>query len=236
MTVPDAKIMPIRVLNKDGEGELWRITAGLIWAASHGADVANLSLGYPDDVRLLHDLLDCVDVGTTPTGTTFPEIGTRRLAVSVSSGNGANTTPVFPAAEQRDGMLSVAASTRYDELALFTSYDRSWVDVSAPGENIVSALPGGRYGVWSGTSMAAPIVAGITALVRARYTATCLTPHAILGHIKENSVDIRWNDLPPWGNVRLNRVDALSAVTTAPICPPSPNAELIFGSEPISGR
>ena len=119
---------------------------------------------------MLHDLLDCVDMGSTATGTTFPEIGTRRLAVAVSSGNGANTTPVFPAAEQRDGMLSVAASTRYDELASFSSYDRSWVDVSAPGENIVSALPGGRYGVWSGTSMAAPIVAGITALVRARYT------------------------------------------------------------------
>ncbi|MBK7034554.1 MAG: S8 family serine peptidase [Ignavibacteria bacterium] len=60
---------------------------------------------------------------------------------------------VFPAAEQRDGMLSVAASTKYDNLASFSSYERGWVDVTAPGEEIVSALPGGRYGMWSGTSI-----------------------------------------------------------------------------------
>ena len=218
LTAPDVKIMPLRILDQNGEGELWRITAALIWAANHGADVANLSLGYPEDVRVLHDLLDCLDLGTTPTGTTFPEIATRRLAVAVSSGNGANAVEVFPAAEQRDGMLSVSATTRYDEMALFTSYGRSWVDVGAPGEDIISALPGGRYGMWSGTSMAAPIVAGITALVRARYTAACLTPHNILGHIKETAVKLRWDNTVQWGDVRLNRVDALSSVATAPVC------------------
>ena len=66
--------------------------------------------------------------------------------------------------------------------------------------------------------MSAPIVAGITALVRARYTAPCLTPHDILGHVKETSIDIRWENLPPWGEVRLNRVDALTSVSTAPVC------------------
>jgi subtilisin family serine protease len=211
--------MPLRILDRDGSGELWRITAGLIWAAAHGADVANLSIGYPENTRVLHDLLDCIDVGTTPTGTTFPEIGTGRLAVSVASGNGGNTTMVFPAAETRDGMLSVAASTRYDELAIFSSYERSWVDVTAPGEEIVSALPGGRYGVWSGTSMAAPIVAGVTALVKARYPTNFATPHDLLGRVKETSVDKRFQILPPWGEVRLHRIDALCAVTNNLACP-----------------
>jgi subtilisin family serine protease len=67
LTVPDAKIMPLRILDSDGSGELWRITAALIWAANHGADVVNMSIGYPDDVRLLHDLLDCLDVGVSGT-------------------------------------------------------------------------------------------------------------------------------------------------------------------------
>jgi thermitase len=211
--------MPLRILDRDGSGELWRITGGLIFAANHGADVANLSLGYPEDVRVLHDLLDCLDVGATPTGTTFPELGTHRLAVAVASGNGGNTTMVFPAAEQRDGMLSVAASTRYDTLAGFSSYDRQWVDVSAPGVNIVSALPGGRYGLWSGTSMASPIVAGLTALVKARYPTTFATPHLLLEHVKETSVDKRFPQVPPWGEVRLHRVDALCAVTNNFDCP-----------------
>ncbi len=218
LTVPDAKIMPLRILDRDGSGELWRITAGLIWAAAHGADVANLSLGYPDDVRVLHDLLDCLDLGSTATGTTFPEIGTRRLAVSVASGNGGNTTQVFPAAEQRDGMLSVAASTKYDNLASFSSYERGWVDVTAPGEEIVSALPGGRYGMWSGTSMAAPIVAGITALVKAKFPTTFATPHDLLDRVKETAVDKRFV-AQPWGEVRLKRVDALCAIANNQACP-----------------
>lgn len=219
LMVPDAKIMPLRILDRDGSGELWRITAAVIWAANHGADVANLSIGYPEDVRVLHDLLDCIDLGSSPNGTitptTFPEIGTRRLAVAVASGNGGNTAEVFPAAEQRDGMLSVAASTRYDLLAPFSSYERSWVDVTAPGEDIVSTLPGGRYGMWSGTSMAAPIVAGLTALVKARYPTTFASPHDLLDHVAETSVDKRYNN----GDIRLHRVDALCAITNNFNCP-----------------
>ncbi len=225
LTVPDAKIMPLRILGPDGSGELWRITAGLIWAAAHGADVANLSIGYPEDVRVLHDLLDCVDVGSTVTGTTFPEIGTRRLAVAVASGNGMGTAAVFPAAERRDGMLAVGASTRYDDLAAFSTYDRQWVKVTAPGEEIVSALPGGRYGMWSGTSMSAPIVAGVIALVKARFPTSFATPHDLLGQVKETSVDKRFDNVPPWGEVRLKRVDALCAVTNNQACPiPANNA------------
>jgi thermitase len=216
LTVPDAKIMPLRILDQNGEGELWRITAALIWAANNGADVANLSLGYPNRVRLLKDLLD--DLDGLPTGTQFP-IGTNRLQVAVSSGNGGNTTPIYPAAEQADGMLSVTASTRYDSLALFSTYDRSFVDVSAPGEDIVSALPGGRYGVWSGTSMAAPIVAGIAALVKARYPSTCPTPHEYLDHIQDAAVRIEQGTLPPWNvDIRHFRVDARNAVATPPVC------------------
>lgn len=218
LTAPDAKIMPIRILDRDGSGELWRITAGLIWAANHGADIANLSIGYPEDVRVLHDLLDCIDLGQTATGTTFPEIGTRRLAVSVASGNGGNTNEVFPAAERRDGMLSVAASSDNDRLAPFSSYQNNWVDVTAPGIGIVSTMPGGGYAEWSGTSMAAPVVAGLTALVKARYPTTFGAPHDLLEHVKETSVDKRFN-AQPWGDVRLRRVDALCAVTSNTDCP-----------------
>jgi subtilisin family serine protease len=148
-------------------------------------------------------------------GTVFNEIGTHRLAVTVASGNGGDTAcptcPIYPGAENADGKITVAASTRYDNLASFSTYDRSWVKVSAPGENIVSAIPGGRYAVWSGTSMAAPIAAGVVALYKARYPDTS-PPHFLLEQIKETSVQTTFDPLPPWGRVDLNRVDALCAV------------------------
>src|SRR4029079_13408212 len=44
LVVPDAKIMPLRILDREGTGDAWRLVAALIWAANHGADVANLSV------------------------------------------------------------------------------------------------------------------------------------------------------------------------------------------------
>src|SRR5688572_29525469 len=55
LTAPEAKIMPIRILDKDGEGDLWRITAAVIWAANNGADIINISFGYPDHPELLEN-------------------------------------------------------------------------------------------------------------------------------------------------------------------------------------
>jgi subtilisin family serine protease len=223
LTAPDAKIMPLRILDRDGSGELWRITAAIIWAARHGADIVNLSIGYPDRVRVLSSLLQCADVGVSDDGTTFPEIGTGRLIITVSSGNngeipGMATTRVYPAAERVSSKIAVAASTRFDGLATFSSYSTDWVNVTAPGEDIVSALPDGRYGVWSGTSMAAPITAGIAALLKARYPKKFATPHDLIEYIVKTSVDKRFSALP-WGDVRLNRVDALCAVTGNLNCP-----------------
>ena len=78
--------------------------------------------------------------------------------------------------------------------------------------------------------MAAPIVAGLIALVKAQLPNAFATPHDMLDRIDETTVDKQYV-APPWGEVRLNRVDALCAVTNNLDCPIPPAAPARSGFE-----
>jgi subtilisin family serine protease len=181
-----------------------------------------------------------------PNQQVFPELDNKILLIVAAAGNGGQisnptTTPptigtrrIYPGAERGittaddngidDNLLNVGASTRYDDLARFstmahvTNNNDRWLRTVAPGENIVSALPGGRYGVWSGTSMAAPIVSGIAALVlQVRPLDPPNTPN---GRIMEDVVEEieetgnEWECFVPSRSINMEtaRVDAYRAV------------------------
>jgi subtilisin family serine protease len=154
---PDARIMPVRVLNHRGEGDYSSIARGIRYAADNGAHVINMSLG-----------------GGTPSSEieqALRHATSRGCVVVIAAGNSWQPTPDNPAnlAATIDGVIAVGA-TEYDRSLAFFSH-RSGPDsrmqyVTAPGVDIHSTLPNGTYGTMSGTSMAAPHVAGMAALMR----------------------------------------------------------------------
>lgn len=179
LTAPDARIMPLRVLDPDGVGDVWRLAKALVYAldpdgnpaTNDGANVINLSLSMVKRSGLLRDVLravtcpkDDVNAGELPCILS----GGRGAVVVIAAGNNGSSTAQYPAGESIAGSLAVGASTQADQVASFSNYG-SWVAVAAPGENILSTVPGGGFGTWSGTSMAAPFVSGTAALVRATY-------------------------------------------------------------------
>ncbi len=177
LAAPAAKIMPLRVLNPEGEGNIWVLAEALAYAVNpdgdpttaDGAQVINLSLSTRRPTALLTEVINAVtcsdDDDDDDGGDDCLVPNGRGAVVLAAAGNSASTELEFPAAEAISGLLAVAATTAADTLTTFSSYG-SWVHVAAPGEQIISPVPGG-YGVWSGTSMATPLAAGQAALLRA---------------------------------------------------------------------
>ena len=148
---PEAKILPVRVLDKDGAGYASDVAEGIIYAVDHGALVINLSLGGPIPSSAQEAAIEyAVQKGVTV------------LAAAGNSGPGA--APEYPAA--LPGVIAVAATTPEDQAASFSTRG-AYVDIAAPGTMILSSLPGDDYAYESGTSMATPFAAGVAALVRA---------------------------------------------------------------------
>jgi thermitase len=159
ITAPAAKIMPLRVLDTEGYGNVFTIAKAVSFATNNGADVINLSLGSPSKSRLLQEVIK----GATANG----------VLVAAAAGNSNSTVPQYPAAgdglaASADGLVAVTSVSQYDKKSDFANYG-TWVDIAAPGEGIRSAFPVSVYAYWSGTSMATPFVSGQAALIHAVY-------------------------------------------------------------------
>lgn len=214
LVAPDAKILPVRVLDENGQGNIWVLVEALAYAANpdgdpatdDGADVINLSLSTLRRTRLLESVLAkvCDDLPETEDDD-LPSLVNSNAIVVAAAGNGGGSVPEYPAAENLKGLIAVGASTNVDGIADFSTRG-SWARVLSPGEQIISSVPGGGYGTWNGTSMAAPLVAGEAALIRAIYPN--LRQSKVIDHIVRTSARVQ--------TPISQRVDTAAAVATQP--------------------
>ena len=144
---PNVKIMPINVF--DNEEALYSdVIAGIDYAIEHDADIINLSLGGTEDSGLLHDAIQrAYQAG---------------ILVIAAAGNDGQNIEDYPASY--DHVIAVSATNKYDKIAYFSNYGPD-IDIAAPGTDIYSTLPYNKFGYMSGTSMAAPVVSGVAALI-----------------------------------------------------------------------
>ncbi|GHD43458.1 type VII secretion-associated serine protease mycosin [Streptomyces galbus] len=207
---PGATIIPIAQNNAEGNGTALTLAEAITYAVTAGADVINISQDTADAVEPDARLEQAVHHALA-----------QQVVVVASAGNdglGGNAKPTYPASYE--GVLAVASSDRNNERAPF-SQSGDFVDVAAPGVDMVSTVPGGGHCSDNGTSFSAPYVAAVAALLRSAYPSW--TAQEIVAQIEQTAErSIPGHDrLVGWGVV--DPVKALTATDpTHPIDSPHP--------------
>ncbi|MGG3196963.1 S8 family peptidase [Priestia aryabhattai] len=148
---PLASILPLRALDNTGNGTLTNIASAIVYAADQSAQVINLSLGGSQGSITLENAINYAwDKGST---------------ILAAAGNEGTNTLTYPA--YYENAIAVASTDSNDQKSSFSNYG-TWVEVAAPGSNILSTYIGSNYAYLSGTSMACPHVAGLAALLAAQ--------------------------------------------------------------------
>lgn len=202
-----ARVMPVKVITSSGEGTEADAAAGIIWAADHGADIINMSFGGYEDPQNIEKL--AVEYAWS-----------KGCVLVAASGNDDSNAAFYPASYEQ--VIAVGASnesmqrcTEADWFVGGSNYG-SYLDVMAPGNNIMSTAWDGLFGSYdmeSGTSAAAPFVSGVAALVLSQFPTW--TNAQVANQIKmtcKNIGDPGWDQYTGWG-----LVSAYRALTQLPM-------------------
>lgn len=191
----ETPLMAVRVLNADGIGQWDDVAAGILYAAANGARVLNLSLGGD---------------GTSSTITAAITYARAHGCLVVAAAGNSGGSVLFPA---RMAEVIAVGATDEEDVVWENSNRGPELDLVAPGVEILSTFPGSRYAEATGTSMAAPHVSGVAALIWGQGPA--LTAEELTGLLQRTAVDIGptgWDSFSGWGRVDAGR----AAITFLP--------------------
>jgi len=180
----NCRIMPIKIAPKFDAGHS---ATAIIYAADHGAKVISMSYGATHASSTEQNAVNYA--------------WSKGVVLVAAAGNNAVDAPFYPASYSN--VISVASSRGDDTPSPFSNFGGDWVDVAAPGEGILSTVPGG-YGYMTGTSMSCPLVAGVVGLLWS--FASPDTTNTQIRAALENHCD----SVGSW--VKYGRINALKAI------------------------
>lgn len=199
----EARLMPVRIFDKDGKTDAATILRGVTYATRMGARLTSNSWGGGNYNQSIKEAFEA-----------SPAL---HIMASGNSKKNNDAVPHYPSSYDLPNKVVVAATDRKDGLARFSNYGATSVDLAAPGVDIYSTVPGGGYASKSGTSMATPHVTGAAALVATAF------PGITNDELKRRLMDSA-DPLPSLvGKVvsggRLNAASALETDTVPPARP-----------------
>jgi subtilisin family serine protease len=213
----DVKVMPLKFLSAGGTGTTADAASAVLYAASFKDSAGN------NVVRVTNNSWG----GGKRSSTLQDAIASSGALFIASAGNSASSQVQYPAGYPIDNVISVAATDHADGLASFSSFGSSWVDLGAPGVNVLSTYRGNQYRSLNGTSMAAPHVAGVAALVLGAPAFAGYTNAQVKARIMSTVDPVAALSGTTVTGGRLNARRALNAGDLPPDgVPPSPIADL----------
>ena len=152
----NVKIMAVKFLDASGSGTLENAIKAIDYTTMMGVKISSNSWGGNINSDILKDSIKrAIDSGQL------------FIAAAGNESSDDDESPSMPAGFDLEGIVSVAAIDNRGQIAWFSNYGRTSVDLAAPGVNVYSTMQGNRYEHLSGTSMAAPHVSGVAALIKA---------------------------------------------------------------------